>query len=250
MKILYLDIETAPNKVYTWGLWNQNIGLNQIDEPGYTLCWAAKWAGETPVYFASVHHNTKEEMLRQIYDKIDDADVVVHYNGTKFDMPILMQEFMGMGWSPPASVVHIDMLKVVRKQFRMLSNKLDYVAGALGIGNKVSHKGMALWLECMQGCNKAWKDMKRYNIGDVHILEKLYIRLLPWIPNHPNYGLFIETDDAVCPSCSSSDLQKRGLYYTPTMTYQRFRCNSCGSWSKSRTNNLDKETRKRIVKGI
>ena len=43
MNILLIDIETAPNKVYTWGLWNQNVSLNQIDEVGYTLCWAATW---------------------------------------------------------------------------------------------------------------------------------------------------------------------------------------------------------------
>ena len=42
-KILSLDIETAPAKVYCWGLWDQNIGINQIVEDGYVLCWCAKW---------------------------------------------------------------------------------------------------------------------------------------------------------------------------------------------------------------
>ena len=48
-KILLLDIETAPNKVYTWGLWNQNIGLSQIIQEGYLLCWGAKWLGKRGV---------------------------------------------------------------------------------------------------------------------------------------------------------------------------------------------------------
>ncbi len=40
-KILLLDIETAPHRVYAWGLWGQDIYLDQIEAPGYTLCWAA-----------------------------------------------------------------------------------------------------------------------------------------------------------------------------------------------------------------
>jgi len=53
-KILFLDIESAPSRVYTWGLFNQNIALNQIEEPGYTLCWAAKWFGKKKMLFSSV----------------------------------------------------------------------------------------------------------------------------------------------------------------------------------------------------
>ena len=67
MKILLLDIETAPNKVYTWGLWKQNIALNQIDEIGYTLSWAAKWYKDRKVMFSSIHTDEKKEMLKQVY---------------------------------------------------------------------------------------------------------------------------------------------------------------------------------------
>ena len=30
MKILLLDIETTPMQVYAWGLWDQNISIDQI----------------------------------------------------------------------------------------------------------------------------------------------------------------------------------------------------------------------------
>jgi len=32
MQILLLDIETAPNTAHVWGLWNQNVSLNQLME--------------------------------------------------------------------------------------------------------------------------------------------------------------------------------------------------------------------------
>ncbi len=250
MRILALDIETAPNKVFTWGLFNQNISINQIEKSGYTLCWAAKWLNDPQMKFASLHKDGKEKMLMEIYRLINEADVVIHFNGVKFDMPILRQEFMLMGWSPPSPVLQIDLYQVVKKQFRFVSNKLEYVAKHLGLGGKVKHRGMELWLECMAGDEKAWKEMEKYNRHDVVLLEKLYDKLLPWIPNHPNHGLFIEDEERVCPNCGGSNLHKHGRYYTATMSYQRYCCNDCGSWSKGRHNDLKKEKRQRIVKGV
>ncbi len=249
MKILMLDLETAPNRVYTWGLWNQNISLSQIEESGYTLCWAAKWLNKNEIHYSSLRDG-KKEMLLTIYDMIDQADIVIHYNGTKFDMPILNQEFISMGWSPPSPVIEVDLLKVVRKRFRLTSNKLDYVANYLGLGGKLKHKGMSLWRDVMANDPSAWVIMENYNKQDIKLLEKLYLRLIPWISNHPNYGLFLNNKEKTCPNCGSTSLQKRGKSYTNTLTYQRYRCNDCGSWSKDRYTNLDKNLRANIVKGM
>ena len=43
MKTLTLDIETAPQVAHVWGLWQQNVGLPQLLESGYVMCFAAKW---------------------------------------------------------------------------------------------------------------------------------------------------------------------------------------------------------------
>lgn len=245
-----LDIETAPNRVLTWGLFKQNVGLNQIEESGYTLCWAAKWHNNATMHFASVYKDGKVDMFKGIYDLLEEADVVVHYNGTRFDLPILMQEFAALGWTPPSPFSQIDLMRVVKNRFRLLSNKLDYVAQYFGLGNKLHHKGMELWIECMAMQPAAWKKMEAYNKQDVTLLIRLYPILIPWIPNHPNYGLFMEGDEQRCPNCGSTDLQKRGKAYTATLTYQRYRCNGCGAWSKTRTTDTTTDTRKRILKGI
>ncbi len=55
MKILLLDIETSPNLAYVWGLFKQNVAINQIKESGSVLCWAAKWYGSRDVMFDSAH---------------------------------------------------------------------------------------------------------------------------------------------------------------------------------------------------
>jgi DNA polymerase elongation subunit (family B) len=234
-KILMLDIETAPNKVYVWGLWNQNIGINQIVEPGYTLCFAAKWLGGKDIIYRSIHEDGPEEMIQAAWDLLDEADIVVHYNGTSFDVPTLNREFVMAGLDPPTGYHEVDLLKVVRKRFRFVSNKLTYITEQLGLGEKVEHKGMPLWTGCMNGDDASWRHMKKYNQKDIKLLESLYKQVLPWIKNHPNIGLWINEQEPVCRNCGSDHVQKRGLQYTSTMVYQRYRCMDCGTPQRGRT---------------
>lgn len=233
IKILLLDIETAPNIVFSWGLWQQNIGINQIVDAGYALCWAAKWLGSDKIEFASVFHNTKKNMLKKIHKMLDDADVVVHYNGKRFDIPTLNKEFIKVGLLPPSPYKQVDLLSVARRQFKFASNKLDYVARFLGLGEKVKHRGMDLWRDCMERVPEAWEEMRGYNIQDVILLEKVYNVLLPWIGStNPNRNVF-EGTRLSCPSCGSHNVQRRGTSRSKTLIYQRFACTDCGSWSRS-----------------
>lgn len=236
MKILHLDIETAPHKVYSWGLWNQNIAINQIVESGYTMCWAAKWNGKREVFFDSIYQSTEKQMLEGIFELMNEADAIVHYNGDKFDIPTLNKEFLMHNIGVPNPSHHIDLLKTARKRFRFASNKLDYVAQELGLGSKTKHMGMDLWKDCMNDDEKAWKIMEKYNKQDVVLLEGVYNHLLPWIKAHPNHALFTDTDRPVCPNCGSSNIKKNGTETTLTMKYQRYKCTDCGTPIRGRTN--------------
>lgn len=233
MKILLLDIETTPNSAFVWGLWQQNVSLSAIKESSYTLCWAAKWYGEKEVMFDSVYTSKPAKMLKRIHALISEADVVVHYNGTKFDMPTLNKEFLLHDLAPPPPYKQVDLLRTMRSQFRFPSNKLDYVAERLGLGNK-HETSFQLWVDCMNKDAKAWKSMEAYNKQDVLLLEKVYTRVLPWIKTHPNHNLHAE--DHVCPNCGSKKLQARGVRHTVAGTYQRYQCTSCGSWSRGSKN--------------
>lgn len=223
MKILLLDIETTPHLCWTWGLWNQNVAPNQIHTPSTVLCWAAKWYGKKKVFF-------EWDDLEALHNLLSEADAVVHYNGTKFDIPRLNTEFAKMGWEQPDPFKQVDMIKTVRKHFSFPSNRLDYVCQELGLGRKVeTNNKMALWLSCMEGHAKSKSLMKKYNIQDVHILENLYDELKGWIHNHPNFGLYVDDSSGkpVCTNCGSSHVIKKGVEVTNTRTYRRYRCNAC-----------------------
>jgi len=250
MKILILDLEISPTLATVWGLFNQNIAINQIIGNSEVLCWAAKWHGEDDVYFSSIQMTRKKDMLAAIYEMLDEADAVVTYNGNAFDLKILNKEFALQDWHPPAPYKSVDMLSVVRKKFRFTSNKLGYVGPMLGLGEKTKHPGHELWLHCMNPKSseyaQSWELMEEYNIQDVLLLESLYDKIRGWIPAHPSFSA--HHNDHVCPNCSSKRLQSRGYYSTAALTYRRFQCLECGKWSRAKV--AEKSDRKNQLVGV
>jgi len=231
LRILLLDIETAPNIVHVWGLYDQNVATNQIISAGYVMCWSAKWYGSNPVIFDSVKKSKPRPMLERIHKLMDEADAIIHYNGNKFDIPTLHKEFLLHSLPPPSPSKHIDLLDTTRRQFKFASNKLDFVCQQLGLGKKIPHTGHELWIDCMDGKTSAWKLMERYNRHDVRLLERLYERVLPWVKNHPDRRIYDR--DAMCPSCGSKNYQKRGHEYTKVHKYQRYQCRECRTWFRA-----------------
>jgi len=232
MRILTLDIETSPNLVYAWGLWNQNIGINQIVEPTKVLSWSAKWLGKKKVYYANCHD---DEWLDEIWDLIDHADAVVHYNGTAFDMKHLNREFVAADMPQPLMPKNIDLLKTVRQKFKYPSNKLQYVAKVLLGETKLDNPGMPLWVGCMNGDKTSWNLMKRYNKQDVTLTEKLYLKIRGWIKGHPNHGLYVDDqDEPVCRACGSYQVYSRGWQALNVRSYMRYRCEDCGWQGRGR----------------
>lgn len=245
-KILLIDIETSPNTASVWGIWQQNVSINQLLESSRTICYAAKWLGEDEVMFDSVLKSSHKKMLKSAHKLLDDADAIIHYNGAKFDIPTLNKEFLLAGMNPPSPSKQIDLLSVAKRQFRFVSNKLDYVAQQLGLGKKTEHQGHELWLRCMSRDKEAWAIMEEYNKNDVILLERVYEKFKPWCKNHINMSLFND-EVLVCPNCGGTHHQRRGFAYTNSSKYQRRQCVDCGTWFREKKNLLEKEIGQRFV---
>jgi hypothetical protein len=225
LKILLLDIETSFNKVYTFNLHKAYIPPKQIIEPCRVLCWAAKWLDQKKVHF---RNRNDEDHITKIHELVNEADAVIHYNGKAFDMKHLNREFILNDLPPPSSYADIDLLTTVRKQFKFPSNKLEWVTVELGYEGKIEHRGARLWIDCQEhDCPKAWREMKAYNIRDVTELECVYHDLLPWIPNHPNWGHYVDGSKIVCRNCGSDRVKKDGWERKTLVPYQRYRCLGC-----------------------
>ncbi len=249
IKILELDIETSPHIVYAWDLWQPFISIDKIVKAGSTLCWSAKWHGKREVMFDSVMKSSFKDMIKRIHGLVGEADAIVHYNGSKFDMPTLNREFILQGLNPPAPYANIDLYKTIRKNFKFPSYKLAYVVQALGIGEKIETAGMPLWTACMDREEGAWRTMETYNKRDVRLLEPLYDRLLPWIPHHPNVSLYARIDgDLHCTRCHGTKLRAEGNAYTEVGVFKRYQCKECGKWLQGRTNLRTKKVDPNLLK--
>lgn len=243
MKTLILDVETYPTEAYVWGLFDQNVGLNQIIEPGALLSWSAKWAGEDYIYFSGLNTATHAEMLAGLWDMLDEADEVVGWNSNSFDLKLINAAFAVLGWGPPSPYKKIDLMRVVKQNMKFVSNKLDFVSGQFGVGHKLEHQGFELWVQCMQGNKAAWRTMREYNEQDVLLTERMYDRLRPWITTGVNRSAIALAH--VCPTCGSDHLQSRGTQMTTTIQYNRWHCQSCGAWSRTRIG--EKQDRSQVL---
>ena len=140
---------------------------------------------------------------------------------------------MVWGLTPPSPYKQIDTKKVLKKYGRFSKNNLNNICTQFGFGGKMEHEGWALWKKVLMGEKKAWKTMKEYNKKDVELEEKLYLRLRPWIQNHPSVALIGDMPEA-CPKCAGEKFRRGGFTYTQTGRRKRYQCLSCGGWVSGR----------------
>lgn len=232
MKVLTIDIETRPIEAWAWGIWNQNIAINQIKNPGALLCFAAKFRDERKVHFHSEWEDGEKGVARKLHALLNQADAVCGWNSDKFDLRWINAQFLKHGMGKPSPYAKVDLMKSVKRQVALPSYKLDFVARWLGVGAKVDTGGFELWLEVMKGDEKAQNLMRRYNINDTKMTEAVFDRLHErgWVLGLPNHSI---TDGDVCPNCGSDNLRREGTRDTKTRVYQRYQCRDCLTWIRS-----------------
>lgn len=238
-RVLLYDIETAPNLAYVWGKYQQDV--IDFQQESYMLCFAYKWLGEKKTHIVALPDFKNYEtdrmddsaLIEALYELFDEADVVIAHNGNRFDQRVSQGRMLVNGLKPVSPYKQIDTLLTAKKYFRFNSNKLDDLGQKLGLGKKLATGGFSLWLGCLNNDKKAWNTMKKYNIQDVVLLEKVYNRLAPWITNHPALHA-LEGKPNACKVCLETSFQRRGKTQ-PTVTgvrHWRYRCNNCGHWMK------------------
>lgn len=238
--ILFLDIETAPDVAWVWGVYEQNAIA--VKEHWYILSYAAKWRGEDAIETRGLvdypgykgGSSCESDLLDSVWSLLDRADIVVAHNGSDFDVKKLNAKFIQWDFDPPSPYKVVDTKRDLTRVARFSSNKLDWLCKQLELGSKMETGGFDTWQGCMNGDREAWAKMKEYNANDIVLLESLYETLAPWI-RQPNAALFHDGEEIRCanPACGSESLTKRGTQHALTRSYQRYQCNDCGAWTRS-----------------
>lgn len=251
-RILLYDIETAPLKAHLWSMWQQGVGLNQIETDWHLLSFCAKWLGEDEIYYYdqrnALNIEDDSELLSKLWDLLNEADIVIGQNSKKFDTKKVNARFILNGFPKPSTFRQVDTLEIAKQEFGFTSNKLEYMTDKLCTEHKKSkHKkfhGHELWSECLKGNMEAWDEMESYNRDDVLSLEELYNILSSWSTKLPNFDIYVDE------LLDMSVWEKDGFHYTNFGKYQKYRNKKTGQQKRSRVNLLTKEQRENILVNI
>lgn len=229
MRIAAFDCETAPALVYTYDLFKPMIGVGQIVEDPRMVCFAGRFNDRKRTeFYAEWDEGGHDEMVRQLWRMLDEADAVLHYNGLTFDEPWARTEFARLHLGPPSPFHSIDLFQQSKK-FRLISHKLAYAASHLvRTDGKISASALDLYIRYRNGDESAKRQFRRYNVRDVDVLFQMLDELRPWLtlPNAQLYG----AERGSCPRCGSADQEKRGYKRLSTGLYQQYNCRSCRGW--------------------
>lgn len=179
-RVLVYDIETSLMEFTGFRAGRVHyIGKQQLVKDYYIISWAAKWLGEDVIYSnvqtsRESKKGSDKRILKQIWQMLDEADVVVGHNVDRFDTKRLNTRFVMNGMTLPERFKSVDTLKLARKTFDFTYNDLDFICSSLGLGNKMEHEGYEMWEGCRLGDAECLTQMVDYNEQDVFLTEKLY----------------------------------------------------------------------------
>lgn len=239
-KILISDIETSMIKFYGFSPYNKYVQADNLIEDWFLLTTSSKWLFSEETIDDKLTEDELERyddrrLAENMWKLLDEADIVVYYNGIKFDIPKLNAKFLEFGLGLPSPYKVIDPFVSVKRMFGFTYKSLDQVCRVMGINRKLENE-KGLWQKVMKKDYEALNRMMRYNTNDSLILEELYLGIRPYIRSHPNIGLHIAEDVCSCPTCGSENIHFNvgSDYLTSVNRFRTFQCGDCGSWGRER----------------
>jgi hypothetical protein len=217
-----------------WSAKQDYIGAENFRKYGQVLCFAAKWLGAGAMIFER-RQRTDRDVCRTLHALFGQADIVVAHNGRAFDERHIKARWSFWRLPPPSPYKLVDTCLLARTAFGFPHNSLAGLGRYLRLGGKVEHEGIGLWVRCLDGDAAAWRTMERYNVRDVELLEKVYLRLRAWDKRAPNVGAMIGDGKLRCVVCGSDSLAAMDApARTAVLSYVAYRCRDCGKISRSR----------------
>ena len=180
-KVLLFDLETTAHEGYFWG---HSYETSIIENTGYgkILSYSAKWLGGKSIVkgWCDFKSNGEKKLVKELWNLFDEADYVIGHNCKSFDIKWCNLKFAYYKLKPPSPYKVIDTKTEAKKYLYLPSYSLNNVSDYFGLGAKLEHQGFSLWKKCIQGDRNAWRIMKKYNLRDVILLEKVFLCLKPF----------------------------------------------------------------------
>lgn len=205
---MFMDIETSPNIGLFWEAgYKKNIDYSNIIKERAIICICYKWEDEKEVH--SLNWDSKQNdkvMLEKFIGIANQADELCGHNCDRFDLAWVRTRCLFHRIPMFPTYTTIDTLKISRSKFKFNSNRLNYIADFLGLGQKIK-TDFGLWKDILLKKDKAaMSKMITYCKKDVVLLEKVFKELRNHTEAKTHYGVIFGQDRGSCPECGSKEL--------------------------------------------
>lgn len=247
-KVLLYDLEVSPEMVWCYPPRWQTFVI-KVEQRQKLMSFSYKWLGEKKIY----HENLSKmpgyksnplddkKLSEKLHKIMSEADVIIGHNSVSFDDKMANMFFVSNGLEPLPSHKVIDTKNMAKHNFRYGSNKLDDLAEHFGLKGKTDVRHSDIWYECFVNKDKKmWKLMQVYNDQDVRITEEIYMKMRPFMRNHPAISRVTGEWDS-CPRCGSYDYRVKAYRTTNISRYRQYFCSGCGGYFSDRKAISEKE---------
>ena len=186
----------------------KRIDYSNIIKERAIICICYKWEDEKEVYALQWDSKQSDKaMLLKFIEVANVASELVGHNGDKFDLAWIRTRCLYHGLDMFPKYVTIDTLKVARSKFKFNSNRLNYIADYLGLGQKIK-TDFDLWRTILLDNNKkSMESMIKYCKKDVALLEKVYKKLSVHLEPKTHHGVLFGSLRSDCPECGSEEIK-------------------------------------------
>jgi uncharacterized protein YprB with RNaseH-like and TPR domain len=224
VKLLTFDIETT------------DLNANR----GHMLSAAARWYGEKTFHVFRIDDNPKYGttpksffddrcILKGLVPLLEEADAVVAFYGTGFDVPYVTTRCIIGGLPAPVPFTLIDPYYIAKSYLKLDRNGMGAIAGSLNLVEQKSHVPWSKWQLAKFGHKASLDEIVKYNKQDIAVLEEVYTELAPLFKRHPHLGPIVSGQAAnLCPVCASTRTKSHDSRRTRTFEVFRRRCLECG----------------------
>ncbi len=225
-KMLVYDIETSRVKAQLWWTGKQYVNYKQVTSEPKIISISWKWVGEDKIYSATWDKNhCDKKMIEEFLKYYNNASMVIGQNNNQFDNKWIQTRAAKHGLFVDRFVKSLDIYRLAKRQFRLISYSMDYMAQYFGLTPKQEHEGIIMWEMVENGTKEQQKEylkkMVEYNKGDIVTTEELYLTLRPYFRTFTNKARESGLPRWACPISGSKNVKLQKTIFTEMGTVQR-----------------------------
>lgn len=234
-KIATIDCETYPATVLMYGNTFEPVIVKQVSFEVILSCSIKINDGPVKYYGLDTMPGYKKgslddrELLKKISPILNSVDYRCGHNSDDFDIRKIKERLIFHRLPPLADIPSLDTKKLYKQVSKLPNNKLNTISQFNGIGEKIKHEGVDLFIACGEGDPKAWAKNRKYNKHDVLLTWENLKIVLPYVKLPHARQLNAETMNCPSPTCGGK-MYKSKLRNRVDGKVQQWQCGNCGRY--------------------